>query len=144
MNPRCDITVFDAVARYCCDNRSDSVRHVAAQTLKKVCDNDWVAQNGRLSTNCLHDYMLTCLHASMLTFLQTKTFLRLRGHPRAILHGRQNAFEVPGTSESDSVRSSSVFEAQGTSESDSVQRGQSVSEAKGTSESDSERGPERF
>ena len=110
MNPRCDITAFDAVARYCCDNRSDSVRHVVAQTLKKV------AQNGRLSANCLHDYMLTCVHASMLTFLQTKTFLRLRGRPRAILHGRQNVFEVPGTSESDSVRSSSVFEAQGTSE----------------------------
>ena len=91
MDPRCDIAVSDAVATYYCDNRIDSVRHVAAHTLKKVWTNDWVAQNGRMSTNCLHDYMLAC---RAILCRGAKAFLRPRGHPRAIQNMGQSVFEA--------------------------------------------------
>ena len=51
MDARCDMAVVAAVATSCCENRSDRVRHVAAQTLKEVCDNDGVRKtNGYRQT----------------------------------------------------------------------------------------------
>ena len=51
MDARCDMAVVAAVATYCCENRNDRVRHVAAQKLKEVCDNDGVRKtNGYRQT----------------------------------------------------------------------------------------------
>ena len=80
MDPRCDMAVVDAVATYCCENRSDRVRHVAAQTLKEVCDNDGVSktdgcrQTAYMST-CLHAYMLPCLPTCMFTNLHVYVYV---------------------------------------------------------------------